>query len=162
MPPTADHHPKPSETVDEVGFGSVAGGATTREPPTQLVFDLNDEVVVSALIVVTMSLGEASLVFPPPLFISTRWDGVLIRSSCSTPNTTPRTSAKTRIRASSQYFGLVPNYLASIIHKWLRERRSLQSNASFAIPQAKKLIIIQKARKINGLDFSTHQKTLIL
>jgi hypothetical protein len=91
---------------------------------------------------VAASMGEGLVVFPPQLFISTLWDGLLIRFTCSTPNRTSKTLGRALVSISSNYIGPVPEYLATAIHNWLQERKTVLENGGFCTLQAAKLTII--------------------
>jgi hypothetical protein len=94
--------------------GTSAAGMAQQPVP-----DLNGISPVSMSGAISISLDEASIVFPPQLFISTRGDEVRIRSSCSTPSISPRTLARTPSGTSNHFTGPVPEHLASAIHEWL-------------------------------------------
>jgi hypothetical protein len=127
--------------------------------------DLNGEApATTALLAFGVSLGDIAASFPPQLFISTRHDGVVIHSSCSTPSRTPRT-LRNAAGASSAYSGPIPKHLAIAIHEWLRAQGTTVStpgNHGFITLQAKKLTIIQEARRTHQTKSSSQQRALVL
>jgi hypothetical protein len=124
------------------------------------VFDLNGEAPVSTSNAISVSLGEASAAaLSPQLFISARREGVVVRLGCSKPRMPSRNPSA---NIGTTYSGPVPDHLAAGIHEWLRGRGVLHCNGGFVTPQAKKLTIIQEARRSHGTEFSNQQRTQTL
>ena len=136
-------------------------GRGTEVATQRLVPDLNGKALATTVShAIDANIGDIAASSPPLLFVSIRREGLVIWSSYSIPSRTPRIPWNT-VGSSLAYSGPVPEHLASSIHEWVKAQGTIVTvprSQGFLTPQAKKLTIIQEARRTYGLESSSQQR----